>query len=95
MEVDTPTLCTRERCGLCHHISPIGFWVPNEIWDAVVHPHYHEAIHCLQCFTDRADAKLIEWDRDIQFYPVSFVAHLRRAHEDTLAASVPDEETNQ
>ena len=67
---------TRERCGVCHHISPVGFWVPNEIWEAVVHPHYIAAIHCLNCFTSRADEKLIPWDKAIKFYPISFHTHL-------------------
>ena len=68
---------TRERCGLCHQISPIGFWVPNDVWRTVVHPHYADSIHCLRCFTDRADEKLVEWDKEIKFYPVSRLTHLR------------------
>lgn len=67
---------TRERCGLCHAISPVGFWVPDETWAAVVHPSHLHTIHCLRCFTDRADEKLIPWDRDIKFYPVSRATHL-------------------
>ena len=67
---------TRERCGVCHKISPVGFHVPNELWDAVVHPQFNNSILCLNCFISYADEKLARWDTVIKFYPVSLAAHL-------------------
>ena len=67
---------TREVCGLCHRIHPIGFHVPGEIWEAAVHPRYRDTIHCLSCFIERADEKLLPWDEHIQFWPVSLRTHL-------------------
>lgn len=66
----------REICGLCHRAIAVGFWVPNDIWQAVVHPSHINTIHCLNCFTERADEKLINWSKDIQFYAVSLRSHL-------------------
>lgn len=66
----------REICGLCHRVSPVGFWVPNDIWEAVVHSHYLHSIHCLSCFIERADEKLINWSKEIKFYPVSLRSHI-------------------
>lgn len=72
---------TRERCAACHRISPIGFFVPNEIWEVVVHPSLQDSILCLSCFTSRADEKLIPWDKEILFFPVSFYTHLMLTRE--------------
>lgn len=66
----------REICGLCHRVSPVGFWVPNEIWEAVVHSSRMHDIHCLTCFIERADEKLIDWSKDIKFYPTSLKEHI-------------------
>jgi hypothetical protein len=66
----------REFCALCNRVSPVGFWVPNECWEAVVHWSRINDIHCLSCFIARADEKLIRWDREIKFYPVSLALHL-------------------
>jgi hypothetical protein len=66
----------REFCGLCHRMSSIGFWVPDECWAAVVHASRINDIHCLPCFIARADEQLIPWDREIKLFPVSLSAHL-------------------
>jgi hypothetical protein len=66
----------REICGLCHRVSPIGFWVPNDIWEASVHHSRIQDIHCLTCFIERADEKLIDWSKDIKFFPFSIRAHI-------------------
>lgn len=71
----------REICHLCHRAVPVGFWVPNEIWTAVVHHSHLNAIHCLNCFIERADEKLINWSKDIQFYAVSLRSHLDSIHD--------------
>ena len=70
---------TRERCAACQEVSPVGFHVPNEVWEAVVHPQFVHSILCVRCFVSRADEKLVAWDESIEFYPVSFVTHLNMA----------------
>lgn len=77
MKLDTSkqNKTTREFCGLCGNIVRVGFHVPNEIWKSVVHRSRVNDIHCLDCFTKRADEKLIDWSSDIKFYPVSFRSH--------------------
>ena len=67
---------TRERCAACQQISPVGFYVPNKVWTAVVHPFFQNSILCLRCFISRADEKLIAWDEVIKLYPVSLASHL-------------------
>lgn len=57
----------REICKLCWEVSRVGFTVPDEIWNAVAPVN----ILCLGCFTKLADEAGLEWDRDIQFWPVS------------------------
>lgn len=67
----------REICGLCNRVSPVGFWVPDEIWKTSVHQSRINDIHCLSCFIERADEKLIDWSKEIKFYPVSLIGHIR------------------
>jgi hypothetical protein len=76
---------TRERCAACQQVSPIGFWVPNEMCATVVHPFFQNSILCLQCFISRADEKLIDWSAAIKLYPVSLAHHLREARQQELA----------
>lgn len=65
----------REICCLCHEVSRVGFSVSNKIWKAAVHRHYQNSIICLRCFTRLADERGVEWDKDIKFYPVSWITH--------------------
>lgn len=67
----------REICCLCHEVSRVGFWVPNDVWEASVHRHYITSVICLRCFTRQADERSVEWDKEIKFYPVSWIAHAR------------------
>lgn len=76
MILSEPSYPHREICGLCHRVSPVGFWVPNDVWTSVVHISQREVIHCLSCFIERADEKLVEWDKEIKFFPVSVRSHL-------------------
>lgn len=67
----------REYCGLCGDIIRVGLIVPDDIWERVVHHSRLHDIHCIQCFTRRADEQQIEWDADIRFYATSWVSHER------------------
>jgi len=66
----------REICKLCYHINRVGFHVPDDVWAAVVPEHVRTRVVCLSCFSRLADEKMIAWDRDIQFFPVSLATCL-------------------
>jgi DNA-binding NtrC family response regulator len=80
--------CVREMCAICGHVSRVGFWVPDEVWKHAIHPHYHNAIVCLSCFTERADEHMIEWDAKIKLYPVSMVTHLQNTDPTRTLADI-------
>lgn len=67
---------TREICSLCHEVSRVGFFVPNDIWKLAVHRSQINDIICLRCFTRLADERGVQWDENIKFYPVSLMTHL-------------------
>lgn len=75
----------REICHLCHEVNRVGFYVPDRVWEAAVHESHRHAIICLACFTRLADERGVEWDRGIEFYPVS-----RVSHDHFVASSEPD-----
>jgi len=68
---------TRERCAACHRISPVGFHVPNMIWETAVHHRFQHSALCVMCFASQADERLIEWENEIEFFPVSLASHLK------------------
>jgi hypothetical protein len=70
-------MVTREICKVCYHINTVGFSVPDEIWQVTVPEKLQNSVLCLACFIRFADEQLIEWDKDIKFYPVSFATYLR------------------
>lgn len=78
---------TREICRLCWSVIRVGFTVPDGIWTAAMRPHlYHrpvDLIACLACFSRLADERGVEWDRDIEFFPISQVAHRRFVEEES------------
>lgn len=67
-------LTTREHCGRCHRVSPVGFWVPNDIWRAVA-GRWLDSILCIMCFAALGDEKHVVWESGIKFYPVSYATH--------------------
>lgn len=76
----------REICRCCCRPSPVGFLVPDEIWNLSVPQVYssdplRDRPLCIVCFAMFADEAGIEWDRDIEFFPVSLVSHFRIAEE--------------
>lgn len=66
---------SREICKICYHVNRVGFLVSDEIWMLVIPEKFQSCVVCLSCFTELADEKLVAWDRDIKFYPVSFASH--------------------
>ena len=75
--LNPPYGVSREICKICYRANRVGFHVPDAVWSRVVPPHLVGRVVCLDCFTSLADEKLIPWDSDISFYPVSLAAHLR------------------
>lgn len=63
---------TRQFCAICGKIHKVNYWVPNKMWNAVIHPNYQNSIVCLFCFMERGDEKFLEWERDITLEPCSF-----------------------
>jgi hypothetical protein len=76
LEGSFPLMATRECCKACNRISAVGFWVPNKVWLASVPKHLQNGILCVSCFVTHADERLVPWDAEIQFYPVSLRTHL-------------------
>lgn len=62
---------TRMFCQICGHLHKIDFWVPDEIWDAAIHPRYKDTHICLNCFMERADERMLPWDKEIKLMPCS------------------------
>ena len=77
-------MTSREICKICFRANPVGFYVPDEIWEAVVPPSHRSKVVCLWCFVHLADEKLVPWDPKIKFYPVSMNSHLGDVKEKTL-----------
>lgn len=63
-------------CAICGHIHKIDFWVPDEIWFEAIHPHYNNSLVCLNCFTERADERLLLWDKEIKLFPCSMATQI-------------------
>ncbi len=68
---------TRMFCAICGHIHKIDFWVPDWVWNDVIHPHYNTSLVCLNCFMERADEKMIEWEKEIQLWPCSQATQIK------------------
>lgn len=64
----------RGYCAICQKVQKIHFWVPDEIWKEVIHERYQLSPVCLNCFTDRADEKLLHWDKEIKFIMITSLA---------------------
>jgi len=67
---------SREICKACFEINRVGFSIPDDIWLVAVPAKLRDSILCLNCFTRFADERLIEWDRNIAFFPVSLATHI-------------------
>lgn len=70
---------SREFCSRCRSYSVLGFSVPDAVWRATVPERFREDILCLPCFARMADERLVQWDVNIQFFPVS-LATLREQY---------------
>lgn len=73
---DGISIATRERCGVCHRVSAVGFHVPDAVWLKAVPDYFRDTVLCLGCFVSFADERMLIWDREIQFFPMSLRTHL-------------------
>lgn len=67
---------TRMFCQICGKVHKIDFWVPDEIWDTAIHTRYKDTHVCLNCFMERADEQLLQWDKEIKFMPCSMITQI-------------------
>lgn len=67
---------SRETCQICFRPNPVGFHVPNEIWEDSVPETLRYSVLCMNCFAALADERLVQWDERIEFYPVSAASML-------------------
>lgn len=69
---------TREICKCCFQLNKIGFSVPDNVWEQSIPEQFRNSVLCLTCFTRFADEQLIDWDNNIEFYPVSLKTILEK-----------------
>ena len=72
---------TRMFCQICGKIHKIDFAVPDEIWDACMDPKLKLARVCINCFMERADERLLPWDKDIKLMPCSMHTQIEIQNE--------------
>ncbi len=69
---------TREICKRCGRENPLGFTVPDEVWNKAVPPEYRNKELCILCFDEFATYAGVDWtSTPIEFWPVSGVEALR------------------
>src|SRR5690606_36929680 len=68
---------TRELCKRCWRFNPVGFSVPDEVWNRVVPEEFRNRVLCIMCFDYFATEHGVEWAQCVELYPVSGVMHLR------------------
>ncbi len=75
---------SREICGACQRPSPLGFHVPEEVWEACVPRRFVTSPLCVLCFATFGDEAGVAWDRQIKFFPVSLVTHNALSERDAM-----------
>lgn len=76
---EVQTFGWREICRCCGRVSPVGFSVPDAVWEASVPSAWSRAPLCILCFAHFADEASVEWAGEIEFFPVSLVMHHERS----------------
>jgi len=69
----------RQICSVCQREYAIDFLVSKEIWELATHHSQRESLICLDCFVRMADARFVKWDKDIKFFPVSLISHIKKS----------------
>jgi hypothetical protein len=71
----TIDVTTREFCQRCHRLNPVGFYAPDDIWEAVAARQWEHSILCILCFAQLGDEKHIAWEAGLRLFPVSYATH--------------------
>lgn len=67
-------MLTREICKCYGRENPLGFYVPDHIWEAAVPFRYRNRVLCILCFDTLATERGVDWAAEsVEFYPVSGV----------------------
>lgn len=87
-------MVTREICKCCGRENPLGFHVPDDVWERAVPEPYKNRVLCIMCFDHFATAAGVDWtDTPVEFYPVSGVYFARsegQPVEAVAARTAPD-----
>lgn len=68
---------SRERCKCCGRANPVGFNVPDEVWQASVPDEFKGRVLCIMCFDQFATERGVDWSAHrTEWWPVSGVAAL-------------------
>ena len=73
---------SREICKMCFDVIRVGFKVPDQVWRDAIPGHLVTQTVCLSCFTRLADEKMLKWDDQIEFFPVSLPTSLEGKNPD-------------
>ena len=57
-----------QSCKRCGQKDGFSFYVPDEIWNAVVPKYYQNKVLCLKCFDEFAAKKNINYGKDLQLW---------------------------
>lgn len=66
-----------DECEICHRPINIPFHVPDDVWNEVIPIKLRDKHVCLSCFITKANTFLIEWEKDIEFFPKSLVTEMK------------------
>jgi len=62
----------QQTCKVCHRPDKFDFYVPDEIWQAVVPKEYRNRVVCLGCFDDFAAARQVDYATHLAAAPLWF-----------------------
>ena len=71
-------MATRELCKCCYKFNPVGYNMPDEIWNKVVPEEFRNKVLCLTCFDYFATENGVDWTKHIEeVYFVSGAMHIK------------------
>lgn len=56
----------RQKCNACKCDDKFNFYVPDEVWKAVVPHQYRNRVVCLPCFDEFAREKNVDYSESIE-----------------------------
>lgn len=60
--------CTQLTCKVCGRPDKFDFYVPDELWQAIVPPSFQGNVVCLCCFDDFAKKKGINYSLQTLYF---------------------------